>query len=89
MLRAPWFLLIPLTIITVIALPMTVIALAVTLLLGWLFLIVGTFGLIVVGEIAYGGGVGWLARKHGLAANSVTAVELVTSHRACASTATL
>jgi UDP-N-acetylenolpyruvoylglucosamine reductase len=34
-----------------------------------------------VGVVGYslGGGVSWLARKHGLAANSVTAVELVTS----------
>jgi FAD/FMN-containing dehydrogenase len=34
-----------------------------------------------VGVVGYslGGGVSWLARKHGLAANSVTAIELVTS----------
>jgi FAD/FMN-containing dehydrogenase len=34
-----------------------------------------------VGVVGYslGGGVGWLGRKHGLAANSVTAVELVTA----------
>jgi FAD/FMN-containing dehydrogenase len=34
-----------------------------------------------VGVVGYslGGGVSWLARKHGLAANSVTAVELVTA----------
>jgi FAD/FMN-containing dehydrogenase len=34
-----------------------------------------------VGVVGYtlGGGVGWLARRHGLAANSVTAVELVTA----------
>jgi hypothetical protein len=33
-----------------------------------------------VGVVGYtlGGGIGWLARKHGLAANSVTAIELVT-----------
>lgn len=33
-----------------------------------------------VGVVGYtlGGGIGWLARRHGLAANSVTAVELVT-----------
>ena len=41
-----------------------------------------------VGVAGYtlGGGIGWLARKHGLAANSVTAIELVTAdgefHRA-------
>ena len=34
-----------------------------------------------VGVVGYslGGGIGWLARKHGLQANSVTAVELVTA----------
>ena len=34
-----------------------------------------------VGVVGYtlGGGMGWLARKHGLAANSVTAIELVTT----------
>jgi len=34
-----------------------------------------------VGVVGYtlGGGIGWLARKHGLAANSVVAVELVTA----------
>jgi hypothetical protein len=34
-----------------------------------------------VGVVGYtlGGGIGWLARSHGLAANSVTAVELVTA----------
>ena len=33
-----------------------------------------------VGVVGYtlGGGIGWLARKHGLAANSVTAIEVVT-----------
>jgi FAD/FMN-containing dehydrogenase len=33
-----------------------------------------------VGVTGYtlGGGIGWLARRHGLAANSVTAAELVT-----------
>ena len=34
-----------------------------------------------VGVVGYslGGGIGWMARKHGLAANSVTAIELVTA----------
>ena len=30
-----------------------------------------------------GGGMGWYARKHGLAANSVTAIELVTAEASC------
>jgi FAD/FMN-containing dehydrogenase len=35
-----------------------------------------------VGVVGYtlGGGMGWLARRHGLAANSVTAIELVTAN---------
>ena len=37
-----------------------------------------------VGVVGYtlGGGLGWLARRYGLSANSVTAVELVTARRA-------
>ena len=39
----------------------------------------GTSPLVGVTGYSLGGGLGWYARKHGLAANSVTAVELVTA----------